>query len=56
MLRPRANVAAEAGAGGEPAQPLSLPMDAADANAIAEVKYYFTGNFYYIVVKKFICL
>lgn len=37
VLRPRATVAIDAGAGGEPAQPLSLPMDAADANAIAEV-------------------
>lgn len=37
VLRPRATVAAETGAGGEPAQPHSLPMDAADANAIAEV-------------------
>lgn len=38
VLRPRATVAAEAGAGGEPTQPHSLPMDAADANAIAEVR------------------
>lgn len=38
VLRPRATVAADPGAGGEPAQPHSLPMDAADANAIAEVQ------------------
>ncbi|XP_026741142.1 dynein heavy chain, cytoplasmic isoform X1 [Trichoplusia ni] len=50
VLRPRANVAAEAGAGGEPAQPLSLPMDAADANAIAEV------NLAYENVKEVDCL
>ncbi|KOB77825.1 Dynein heavy chain [Operophtera brumata] len=38
VLRPRATVATDVGAGGEPAQPLSLPMDAADANAIAETR------------------
>ncbi|XP_073960063.1 dynein heavy chain, cytoplasmic isoform X2 [Choristoneura fumiferana] len=50
VLRPRANVAADQGAGGEPAQPLSLPMDAADANAIAEV------NLAYENVKEVDCL
>ncbi|XP_028159313.1 dynein heavy chain, cytoplasmic isoform X8 [Ostrinia furnacalis] len=50
VLRPRATVAAETGAGGEPAQPHSLPMDAADANAIAEV------NLAYENVKEVDCL
>ncbi|CAB3253573.1 unnamed protein product [Arctia plantaginis] len=50
VLRPRATVAAEAGAGGEPTQPHSLPMDAADANAIAEV------NLAYENVKEVDCL
>nr|XP_049702532.1 dynein heavy chain, cytoplasmic isoform X3 [Helicoverpa armigera] len=50
VLRPRATVAADAGAGGEPAQPHSLPMDAADANAIAEV------NLAYENVKEVDCL
>ncbi|CAH0758045.1 unnamed protein product [Diatraea saccharalis] len=50
VLRPRATVAAEAGAGSEPAQPHSLPMDAADANAIAEV------NLAYENVKEVDCL
>lgn len=38
VLRPRVTVNAEQ-AGGEVTQPLSLPMDAADANAIAEVEH-----------------
>ncbi|XP_022824430.1 dynein heavy chain, cytoplasmic isoform X3 [Spodoptera litura] len=50
VLRPRATVATDAGAGGEPAQPHSLPMDAADANAIAEV------NLAYENVKEVDCL
>lgn len=37
VLRPRAAASAEPGAPAEPAAPLSLAMDAADANAIAEV-------------------
>ncbi|XP_053612057.1 dynein heavy chain, cytoplasmic isoform X5 [Plodia interpunctella] len=50
VLRPRATVTPETGGGGEPAQPHSLPMDAADANAIAEV------NFAYENVKEVDCL
>ncbi|XP_030020118.2 dynein heavy chain, cytoplasmic isoform X1 [Manduca sexta] len=50
VLRPRATVNPETGAGGEPAQPHSLPMDAADANAIAEV------NLAYENVKEVDCL
>ncbi|XP_037874257.1 dynein heavy chain, cytoplasmic isoform X1 [Bombyx mori] len=50
VLRPRAVVTAETGASGEPAQPHSLPMDAADANAIAEV------NLAYENVKEVDCL
>ncbi|XP_041980502.1 dynein heavy chain, cytoplasmic isoform X3 [Aricia agestis] len=49
VLRPRAAPAADAGAG-EPTQPHSLPMDAADANAIAEV------NLAYENVKEVDCL
>ena len=40
VLRPRAAATTETGAAGEPAQPHSLTMDAADANAIAEVMLY----------------
>ncbi|XP_060804539.1 dynein heavy chain, cytoplasmic isoform X3 [Amyelois transitella] len=50
VLRPRAAASAEAGGGGDPAQPHSLPMDAADANAIAEV------NLAYENVKEVDCL
>ncbi|RVE54307.1 hypothetical protein evm_001134 [Chilo suppressalis] len=49
VLRPRATVATEQ-AGSEPTQPHSLPMDAADANAIAEV------NLAYENVKEVDCL
>ncbi|XP_013140288.1 PREDICTED: dynein heavy chain, cytoplasmic [Papilio polytes] len=49
VLRPRVTVNAEQ-AGGEVTQPLSLPMDAADANAIAEV------NLAYENVKEVDCL
>ncbi|XP_052742503.1 dynein heavy chain, cytoplasmic isoform X1 [Bicyclus anynana] len=50
VLRPRAAAATETGAAGEPAQPHSLTMDAADANAIAEV------NLAYENVKEVDCL
>ncbi|XP_072938013.1 dynein heavy chain, cytoplasmic isoform X3 [Epargyreus clarus] len=50
VLRPRAAAAAEVGANDEPQQPSSLTMDAADANAIAEV------NLAYENVKEVDCL
>ncbi|XP_047532350.1 dynein heavy chain, cytoplasmic isoform X1 [Vanessa atalanta] len=50
VLRPRATANAEGGAGSEPTQPHSLTMDAADANAIAEV------NLAYENVKEVDCL
>ncbi|XP_050667850.1 dynein heavy chain, cytoplasmic isoform X2 [Leptidea sinapis] len=50
VLRPRATPAAEHGGSGETVQPMSLPMDAADANAIAEV------NLAYENVKEVECL
>ncbi|XP_045484392.1 dynein heavy chain, cytoplasmic isoform X1 [Pieris rapae] len=50
VLRPRATPAADTGGSGEPAQHHSLPMDAADANAIAEV------NLAYENVKEVDCL